>query len=89
MNVNIYLDLPKEFDTIDHQILLEKLAYYWVHGKSLDLFKSNLSHRKQFVQIDAYESTYLDIRTGVPYGSLLGPLLFIIYSFITYADDTT
>ena len=88
----------KAFDTIYHHILLEKLAYYGIHGKSL--FKSYLSNRKQFVQINAYKSTYLDIRTGVPHGSILGPLLFIIYSnnlsmssklfeFITYADDTT
>ena len=59
--VNIYLDLSKEFDTIDHHILLEKLAYHGIHGKILDLFKSYLSNRKQFVQIDAYKSTYLNI----------------------------
>ena len=78
--VDIYLDLSKAFDTIDHHILLGILAYYGIHGKSLDLLKSYLSNRKQFNQNDAYKSTYLDIRTGVQQGSILGPLLFIIYT---------
>ena len=78
--LNIYLDLSKAFDTIDHQILLEKLAFYCIRGKSLDLFKSYLTNRKQDVEIDGKMSTSTNIKTGVPQGSILGPLLFIIYT---------
>ena len=98
--LNIYLDLSKAFDTIDHQILLEKLAFNGIRGKSLDLFKSYLTSRKQYVEIDGKRSSSTNIKTGVPQGSILGPLLFIIYindlpmssqlfEFIIYADDTT
>ena len=75
--LNIYLDLSKAFDTINHQILLEKLAYYGVHGKSLDLFKSYLSNRKQFVEIDENKSTYLDIKNWCSTG--INPGTIIIY----------
>ena len=98
--INIYLDLSKAFDTLNHNILLHKLEYYGVQDISLNLFKNYLSNRKQYVEYDGISSEMLNITTGVPQGSILGPLLFIIYindmsevskifSFIMYADDTT
>ena len=98
--INIYLDLSKAFDTIDHIILIDKLKYYGVHGTNLNLFSSYLENRKQYTEIDNINSNMLSITTGVPQGSILGPLLFIIYindfaqaskvfNFLIYADDTT
>ncbi len=98
--INIYLDLSKAFDTLDHDILIDKLNYYGIRGVALKLFRSYLTNRKQFVEIDETQSETLTIQTGVPQGSILGPLLFIIYmndiaqaskifDFIIYADDTT
>ena len=93
--INIFLDLSKAFDTLNHIILLNKLHHYG----SLNLFKSYLQNRKQYVVINNAKSETLDITTGVPQGSILGPLLFIIYIIdlpnasnifqgIMYADDT-
>ena len=98
--LNIYLDMSKAFDTIDHTILINKLTFYGIHGVTLDLIKSYLNNRYQFVEYDGVQSTMLPISTRVPQGSILGPLLFIIYindfpnasrlfNFIMYADDTT
>ena len=98
--INIYLYLSKAFDTIDHIILIDKLKYYGVHGTNLNLFSSYLENRKQDTEIDNIKSNMLSITTGIPQGSILGPLLFIIYiddfaqaskmfNFLIYADDTT
>ena len=96
---NIYLDLSKAFDTLDHNILLDKLHYYGVRNTPLDLFKNYLTNRKQYVEIDSVKSKMGEIQTGVPQGSILGPLLFIIYindiktstelfNVITYAEGS-
>ena len=75
----IFIDLEKAFDTVNHSILCDKLNYYGFRGKFNDLIKSYLTNRKQFVSINGYDSTKLDITCGVPQGSTLGPLLFLLY----------
>ena len=77
--INIYLDLSKAFDTIDHLILIDKLKY-GVNGTNLNLFSSYLNNRKQCTEIYHINSNMLPITTGIPQDSILGPLLFIIYN---------
>ena len=77
--VGLYLDLCKAFDTVDHNILLKKLNQYGVKGHALDMFKSYLNNRKQTVSVDGVKASLRNINTGVPQGSILGPLLFIVY----------
>ena len=75
----LFLDLKKAFDSVSHQILLKKLEYYGIRGVALDLFRSYLSNRRQLTQIDDSVSLLEVIEWGVPQGSVLGPLLFLIF----------
>ena len=93
------MDLSKAFDTLDHNILLNKLQHYGIRGIALDWFRNYLTDRTQYVSIDGVNSTQLHVSCGVPQGSILGPLLFLIYIndlatvsktaiTILFADDT-
>ncbi len=82
--IGFFLDLSKAFDTLHHEISLCKLKYYGFNCNALNLMKSYLTNRKQFVQIDDTQSDFYNIITGVPQGSILGPLLFIIYILMIF-----
>ena len=75
----IFIGLEKAFDTVSHDILLEKLEHYGIRGISNDWFRSYLSDRSQFVSINGFNSDYKTIKYRVPQGSVLGPLLFLIF----------
>ena len=100
VSTNIYIDLSKAFNTLDHAILLDKLNYYGIRGVANNLLHSYISNRYQYVDLNGSISSTKAVDTGVPQGSILGPLLLLIYindlprvsplfNMVMYADDTT
>ena len=79
VTIDVFLDLSKAFDTLDHEILLNKLEHYCIRDVALDWVKSYLSERLQFVQFNQTSSSKCQIHCGVPQGLILGPLFFILY----------
>ena len=95
----IFIDLCKAFDTVDHNILLSKMHHYGIRGVVYNLFKSYLTNRVQYTSINNHKSKLQHLNCGVPQGSVLGPLLFLLYindiakccntgMFRVFADDT-
>ena len=97
--LGIFIDFSKAFDTVSHDILLYKLRHYGIDGKLLNIIQSYLTNRYQYVSYGGTNSTSIEIKLGVPQGSVLGPLLFLIFinditntseivKFVLFADDS-
>ena len=96
--VGVFIDLKKAFDTVNHEILLDRLNFYGIRGIPLTWLTSYLSHRQQCVMVHDHTSSYNSVVCGVPQGSVLGPLLLLyinylfhvsnLLSIILFADDT-
>ena len=97
--LGVFLDLSKTFDTVNHNILLEKLKAYGIQPENLKWFRSYLSNRKQFILYDDFKKEVKIVKCGVPQGSILGPLLFLVFvndlsnstkvlDPVLFADDT-
>lgn len=98
--LGVFIDFTKAFDCLNHSILLQKLERYGFRGRALTLLSSYLKHRHQYVHLSGFSSLVKPITSGVPQGSILGPLLFNIYvndivnidkeaKLVMYADDTS
>ena len=100
LNKCTFIDLKKAFHTVSHELLLKKCEHYGLRGTVLKMLESYLKDRLQYIKIEKFESEKKSVKCGVPQGSILGPLLFIIYlndtptlksienQTILYADDT-
>ena len=99
ISVGIFLDLSKSFDTVNHEIRFDKLEYYGIRGLPLWRIKNYFSNRFQFVQYNDFYSSYKKVCCGIPQGSILGPLFFLLYindicnvsqmiEIVLFADDT-
>ena len=97
--MGIFIDLSKDFDTVDHKLLIRKLNYYGIRGTALQWFIDYLPNREQYGSINKINFKLAPITYGVPQGSILGPLLFFLFindivntsnitEFILFADDT-
>ena len=97
--VGVFIDLSKAFDTVNYDVLIKKLSYYGINTSNLAWFSSYLRNRQQYISADGVCTESQNITCGVPQGSILGPLLFLIYvndlnkaskilQLIMFADDT-
>ena len=95
----VFIDLKKAIDAVNHDLLVKKLEFYGIRGTANAWLKNYLTNRNQYVVADGHSSTSRSITCGVPQGSVLGPVLFILYindvcnvssvlKFVLFADDT-